>query len=130
MDFNAFIRQSRLLDVFLLGPLQIYIGLLAHHWFASVFMIIVGVANIIYNLHNYLYIEKRAISRILPHTIITRNGKTQWHRLYNLVVMYPIFIYVLATEYENFPAIVCILFILDIVIGFAFNLNNYLKYSS
>ena len=128
MDFNAFIRQSRLLDVFLLGPLQIYIGLLARHWFASVFMIIVGVANIIYNLHNYLYIEKRAISKILPQAIITRNGKTQWHRLYNLVVMYPIFIYVLATEYENLPAIVCILFVLDIVIGFAFNLNNFLKY--
>ena len=81
-------NNIRLVDVFITGPLQIYISTLLKNIFFKYFMLITGLLNIIFNGYVYLleskYIKKK--HAYLKH-IITENGKTQIHRLYNLIVI-------------------------------------------
>lgn len=117
----------RLFDVFLTGPLQIYVG--AHvndNLILRVCMVGCGVMTILYNLHNAMYIDTRLLrSNYFGSFTNPRNGKTQLHRMYNLIVMYPIFYYV----YKTYPTKVSVLFLLEIVVGFLFNLYNFIKLS-
>jgi hypothetical protein len=116
----------RIIDVIFTGPLQIFVGykIKSQNSFLSLFMIITGIFTILYNLHNFCYINMLCISRnyfgIFTHPI---HGKQQWHRLYNIFVMYPLFFIV----YLNYPIETPFmeLLLLNILIGFGYNAYNW-----
>ena len=127
MDSN----KVRLIDVFITGPLQIIIS---NHIKTSpllrYFMLITGISTIIYNGHNFLLFDsilKKPLP-ILNKFIHLKHGKYQVHRLYNLIIMYPIFIYVLLNIVMPFE--VRILLLINIVIGFLYNLFYYIYYKN
>lgn len=109
----------RLLDIFISGPLQIYISTFLKG-FLKWFMLITGISNILYNGHNYLYFHNYIKNYITPITTI--HGKTQTHRIYNLLIMYPIFLYIML--YCKLPIYVTILLFLNIISGFLYNLYH------
>jgi hypothetical protein len=116
---------ERLLDVYITGPLQIYMGLhIQDNPTLRFFMILTGICTILYNLHNYLYINKQSLTTnyygFLTHSL---HGKRQLHRLYNILVMYPIFYIV----YQRYPTPLSILFLLNIIIGWIYNTTNFIK---
>ena len=113
----------RLLDIFISGPLQIYISTFLKG-FLKWFMLVTGTSNILYNGHNYLYFHDYIKNYIKP--ITTTNGKTQIHRIYNLLIMYPIFLYIML--YCKLPIYVTILLFLNIISGFSYNLYNLYEY--
>jgi len=112
----------RLLDIFISGPLQIYISTFLKG-FLKWFMLVTGTSNILYNGHNYLYFHNYIKNYITPITTI--HGKTQIHRIYNLLIMYPIFLYIML--YCKLPIYVTILLFLNIISGFSYNLYNLYK---
>ena len=80
----------------------------------------------IYNVHNFLLFEsilKKPLP-ILNKFIHLKNGKHQLHRLYNLIIMYPVFVYVLLNIVMPFE--LRILLLINIVIGFLYNLYYYI----
>ena len=128
MDSN----KVRLIDVFITGPLQIIIS---NHIKTSpllrYFMLITGISTIIYNGHNFLLfgsVLKKPLP-ILNKFVHSEHGKYQLHRLYNLTIMYPIFIYVLLNIVMPFE--LRILLLINIVVGFLYNLfyYNYYKHN-
>lgn len=121
-------KGARLIDVFLLGPIQILVGLLINdNIFLRLFMILTGILNIIYNGNNYLYFNY-GVKPILSPFVNKKHGKTQIHRIYNLLVMYPIFYYI----YQNYemPSFIKTIFYWDIIIGALFNGFNLIKHLS
>ena len=126
MDNN----KVRLIDVFISGPLQIIVSTyILRKSLLSYFMLFTGIINIIYNGHNFLLFNStlKQPLPILNKFIHLKNGKYQLHRLYNLIIMYPIFIYVLLNVVM--PVELRILLLLNIVVGFAYNLFYYLTLS-
>ena len=114
-------NELRLIDVFFLGPLQIVISTYIPNIFFKNFILITGILNILFNGHNFLLINKTIKNPILFFKpFINKIGKSQLHRLYNLIVMYPIFLYSLL--FYKLPYYLYNLFLLNIVIGFLFNL--------
>ena len=83
------------------------------------------VLNITFNGYVFLlkskYIKQK--HRYLKH-FITENGKTQIHRLYNLFIMYPIFLYIILNF--KLPTHLQLIFFINIVTGFIFNLYNFI----
>jgi hypothetical protein len=129
MDSN----KIRLFDVFVSGPLQIIISTYITRPSLSLlryFMLITGILNIIYNGHNFLFFDSvlKQPLPILNKFIHLKNGKFQLHRLYNLFIMYPIFIYVLLNI--GMPFELQILLLINIVIGFLYNLFYFINYTS
>jgi uncharacterized protein YhhL (DUF1145 family) len=123
MDTNIF----RLMDVFITGPLQIIVSNYITKSALRYFMLITGILNIIYNGHNFLLFEsvlKKPLP-ILNKFIHLKNGKHQLHRLYNLIIMYPVFTYVLLNIVMPFE--LRILLLINIVIGFLYNLYYYIN---
>jgi len=124
-------NEVRLIDVFMSGPLQIIISTyITHSPLLRYFMLMTGVINILYNGHNFLLFNstlKRPLPILKPF-IHPKNGKYQLHRLYNLIIMYPIFIYVLLNIVMPFE--LRILLLINIVIGFVYNAYYYTKYDS
>ena len=122
----------RIIDVFVTGPLQIYISLLIKNVFLKYFMLLTGILNIAFNGYVFL-LENRIIKRKHRYLkyVITKNGKTQIHRVYNLTIMYPIFLYILL--HFKIPTFIQFAFSVNIIIGFIFNLYNFIllrkKYS-
>ena len=116
--------MTRLIDVFILGPMQILISTYVRNPFLKVFMFVVGLSSILYNGHNYLYLERGVIPNLIPG-LNTQSGKTQIHRLYNLVVMYPLFLVVLVTQ--PLPPILKVSLAVNIVVGVMYNYNNYVR---
>jgi len=119
---------ARLYDVCFEGFLQIYIGTLMRDEYLRWFMIIVGTMNIIYNLNNLMYLDLGVINRSYFGVLTTKNGKTQMHRLYNILIMYPIFAYVY-TQIPKENATIKALFALDIMVGIIYNAYYFLAYS-
>ncbi len=120
--------DARIVDIFLLGPVQILVGLHVKNPLLKLFMIITGIANIVYNGHNFLYFQyKRDISPMFHKIVDPIHGKTQLHRLYNVLIMYPVFLYVYLTT--PLPVWLRFIFFFDITIGFIFNLANFIKLS-
>lgn len=121
---DLFNIDVRILDIFISGPLQIYVSLFLKNIFLKYFMFITGILNIAFNGYVYLlkskYIKKK--HRYLKY-LITEDGKTQIHRLYNLTIMYPIFLYILL--HSKLPVFIQFAFFTNIVIGFIYNLNNF-----
>ena len=129
MDANTI----RLFDVFVSGPLQIIISTYITRSSLSLlryFMLITGILNIIYNGHNFLLFDSilKQPLPILNKFIHLKHGKFQLHRLYNLIIMYPIFIYVLLNI--GMPFELRILLLINIVSGFLYNLFYFINYSS
>lgn len=128
MDSN----KVRLIDVFITGPLQIIISTyITTSPLLRYFMLITGISSIIYNGHNFLLFDsvlKKPLP-ILNNFVHFEHGKYQSHRLYNLTIMYPIFIYVLLNIVMPFE--LRILLLINIVIGFLYNLfyYNYYKHN-
>ena len=125
MDTNA----VRLTDVFFSGPLQIVVSTYIRTPLLRYFMLFTGILNIIYNGHNFLlfnYTIKQPLP-ILNKFIHFKNGKYQLHRLYNLIIMYPIFTYVLLNIVM--PIEVRILLLFNIIVGISYNLFYYLTLS-
>jgi hypothetical protein len=115
----------RILDIFISGPLQIYVSLLLKNKFLKYFIFITGILNIAFNGYVFLlkskYIRKK--HRYLKY-LITEDGKRQIHRLYNLTIMYPIFLYILL--HCKLPVFIQFAFFSNIVIGFIYNLYNFI----
>jgi len=107
----------RILDVFILGPLDLYISTFLHG-FLKLFMIYTGVTNILYNGHNYLHFNNYIDNHIKLFT--TSNGKRQIHRMYNLLIMYPIYVYIIL--YTNLPYYLKVLLTCSAIAGILFNL--------
>ena len=124
-------NEVRLIDVFMSGPLQIIVSTyITHSPLLRYFMLMTGVINILYNGHNFLLFNstlKRPLPILKPF-IHPNNGKYQLHRLYNLIIMYPIFLYVLLNIVMPFE--LRILLLINIIIGFVYNAYYYTKYDS
>jgi hypothetical protein len=89
-------------------------------------MIITGISNILYNGHNVLFFNNHIKNYIKP--ITTAHGKTQIHRIYNIMIMYPIFLYIIL--YCKLPRYVIILLLINMIVGFSYNLYYLYKYSN
>lgn len=121
------IKYARLGDVLITGPLQIYVSTFITHYHLRYFMLLTGILNILYNGHNLLLFNKlikNPISVFKPFVHL-KTGKHQIHRLYNIFIMYPIFAYILLTV--KLPKLISILFFINIVGGFLFNLYFFYK---
>jgi hypothetical protein len=119
--------NSRLIDLFVSGPLQIYISFYLKQYVFKYFMLITGISNILYNTHNYLLLDKKILQKPLPILkpfIDLNHGKRQFHRLYNLIIMYPLFFYIIMNY--HLPIYLRIMFIINIIVGFTFNLYYFL----
>ena len=114
----------RIADVLISGPLQIYVSTYLHG-FLKYFMLLTGICNIIYNGHNYLTLNNYIQPNYFIKQFVSKNGKYKIHRIYNLIIMYPIFLYI--ALYKNLPLYVYILLLCDIILGFIYNLYYFLK---
>ena len=97
------ITYTRLLDVFLLGPLKIYISFYTKNMFIKIFMLIIGTLTILFNAHNFLLFDIKIIKEpwfIFKPFITQNNGKTQKVRLLDLLIMYPLLIYINLVLYK------------------------------
>ena len=123
-------RYDRLADVFIDGPLQIYIGtLLPKYSFLQLFMIFTGLSSIVFNGHNFLYIDAKVLSNpLIPYVVHPQNGKYQIHRVWNLLVMYPIFYIVSQRPELQNTGWILTLFRITIIIGFLYNLYYFIQY--
>jgi len=121
--------NTRLLDILFLGPLQILISSYTQNKFLKLFVFITGYMNILYNANNYLYLDLGVVDKsylnFLDNYFVSENGKTQYHRIYNLVIMYPVFFYVWKYE-KNIPKTIKDAFIIEITLGFLYNLYNFI----
>ena len=121
--------SSRELDVLISGPLYLFASQWVKNRVLKTFVLAVGFGTIIYNLHNYLYIDARILKHsLLPSSLVNpRWGKTQLHRLYNICIMYPILFYI----YKNIsvPVYLHLILYTQLGVGFIYNLINYLKLS-
>ena len=113
----------RIVDVFISGPLQIYVSTFLKG-FLKWFMLITGIMNILYNGHNVLFFNNYIKNYIKP--ITTVHGKTQIHRIYNIIIMYPIFLYIIL--YCKLPRYIIILLLINMIVGFSYNLYYLYKY--
>ena len=99
----------RLVDVFITGPLQIYVSKYINNKLLKYFIILTGLLNILFNGHNFL----------LTNDYI----KTPFNIL-KLFIMYPIFLYILL--FFKLPSYVYNMFLINIIIGSLFNLYYYI----
>ena len=123
-----YMNEHRLIDVFLSGPLQILVSqYITNNNVLFYFMLITGILTILYNAHNFLLFNSTLKHPIplLKKFVHKKNGKTQLHRMYNLVIMYPIFTYVLLNI--SMPLQIRIFLLINIIIGFSYNLFYYKK---
>ena len=90
-------------------------------------MLITGILNIIFNGHNYLLLEKKIIKKpfYVLQPFISKNGKHQLHRIYNLLIMYPIFLYI--ALWIKLPVYLRFLLLCNIIVGSLYNLYYFLN---
>jgi hypothetical protein len=121
-------KYVRLYDVFISGPIYIYFSLYIKNQLLKIFVFLTGFLTIIFNLHNFLFIDKGTLKKsIIPWTD-PKEGKYQIHRIYNLFIMYPLLFY--ANYITKKPKWLTIILYLMIFIGFLFNLYWFIKISS
>ena len=99
------------------------------HRFLKAYLFLEGIATILFNGYNYLHYDKKVLT--LPVKLLNTyndpvKGKPQLHRLYNLLIMYPISLYIIMTT--KFDNVSLFLYILLVVAGFIYNSYNYLNY--
>ena len=113
---------ARLSDVVLTGPIQLMVASRVQPGCLQLFMIITGIMTIVYN--GYVYLSMKGKVPTIPRIIDKIEGKTQIHRLFNVFVMYPIFMHVFLTT--KLPLHIKVAFMFEIIFGTLFNLKNYL----
>ena len=119
-------NKVRLLDVLVLGPMQIAVSTYVKLPWLKCFMLVTGISTIIYNLHNFLYFHTDVLKTpnpIFNGFVDPLNGKIQIHRLYNILIMYPLFL--LAYKSTSLPPMLKYIFLLDIIIGAMYNSYHY-----
>jgi len=124
-------NKVRLLDVLGLGPIQIAVSTYVKQPWLKCFMLVTGISTIIYNLHNFLYFHTDVLNKpnpIFKGFVDPLNGKFQNHRLYNILIMYPLFL--LAYNSTKLPTTLKYLFLLDIIIGTIYNSYHYCSISN
>jgi hypothetical protein len=120
----------RLLDIFFTGIVKIYVSFYIKNIYLRYYLLIDGILTILFNGYNYLYFNLN--QKYLPLKFLNtyshpKKGKPQFHRLFiNLLVMYPIYIYILITQ--NLPILPFILLFIVTFTGFAYNFYNFIKY--
>jgi len=123
MEFSNF---DRLYDVFLSGPLYIYLSTFISNTkpILKIFVFLTGLATIIYNGHNWLFLNTYWLQMpLFPNFVDLKNGKTQPHRIFNLLVMYPVLVW--SNYITKKPTWLTNLIYTIITLGFLFNLYNY-----
>lgn len=124
---NSISGFIRLLDVLVLGPMRIYLStFLPKKSIERYIILLIGVMTILYNLNNLLTLNFGFKNMFIPKIFVTKNGKTQQHRLYNVLLMYPFEIYVLYKFRKQIPNFLKTYFQITIFLGLLFNLRNYL----
>lgn len=121
----------RLIDIFFTGPFRIYLSYYVENKFSSYYLFYGGLIVLLFNLFTYLYINLNLTGLKTPFKFINEysdkiKGKSQLHRLYNLILMYPIEIFILLTS--NISFLQKLLYLILIVSGFIYNLKNYIYY--
>ena len=122
------IFHGRMVDVFITGPIQILVGYYTKNILLKWFMYITGISSILFNLSNYLYLKQKIIKQpfiFYRNLVHPKYGKLQIHRLYNIFVMYPIFIYLYFTQ--PLPDLLKMLFFIEIVLGLSINWSMFDK---
>ena len=115
----------RLLDVLIFGPSQMLISHYVINNVLKYFIFLTGVLSILFNGHNYLYLNMRVLKKPILFFVNKKNGKTQIHRLFNLFVTYPVFWYIY--KVTIMPKWLSGILLVNIIGGFIFNLNNFIK---
>ena len=121
------ISYTRILDVFLLGPLKLYLINFVKDINLKIILFIIGILTIIFNAHNFFIYDFKYLKQpwaIFEPFIKKKTGKTQYVRLLNLLIMYPILIYI-NLNFE-LPDTVKLLLNLNNLLGFLYNLMNFI----
>lgn len=121
----------RLLDVFLVGPLEIYTSCFIKNKLLRLYLLLNGILVILFNGYNYLHFEKKfsVINiKVLDKYSDPITGKPQCHRFILLSLLYPIHLYIILTEYKNIPMPLLTIFTAHLVISFTYNYYNFVKY--
>ena len=127
MNKNIF-DNSRLYDVFISGPIYIYFSLYIENYILFIYIFLTGLGTIVFNLHNYLLIDKKKINKSYIPWVDHKRGKYQIHRLYNLGIMYPILFYANYITIKKPKWLTIVLYIM-IFVGFFFNLYWFITIS-
>jgi hypothetical protein len=116
----------RLYDIFFSSIIYIYTSTFIKITWLKYFILFVGIMTNLYNLHNLLLIDLKIIKEpisILKPFVNVKNGKIQIHRLYNLLIMYPILNYSTRFLPNNLSRLIKIM----IIFGVIFNLYNFIN---
>jgi len=118
------INDLKLYDVLLSGPMYFYFSTFITHPFLKFFAQFVGVTTILYNGHNML-LKKGVFKKSLITSLLVESSesaqKTNFHRLYNLLLMYPLLFY---SNYTTESPIKYIIYMM-IIGGFIVNYYNF-----
>ena len=131
ISFTNFVDKNsniRLIDVFLFGPIQICSSFYIKNSFIKIFMFLTGIFNIIFNGHNYLLQDIKVLEKpiyLLRKFINNYSGKTQLQKLYNIFLMYPLFIYIVLLI--DMPDTIKIILSLNIIGGILYNFGSFLQ---
>ena len=118
----------RLLDVFVSGPIRILVSRYIKNENMKRYLFLEGLLVILFNAYNYLYFEKNYKYNIkfLNNYSDKIKGKPQIHRLLLLTIMYPNHINIIMKE--KIPKNLRTIFIINLILGFSYNLYNFVKY--
>ena len=119
-------NTGRLYDIFFSSLVYIYSSQFIKVSWLKYFVLCVGLMTNLYNLHNFLLINVRLIDEpinVLRPFVDVNNGKTQLHRLYNILLMYPLLYYSTKFMPSNLSSLMRVM----IVCGLIYNSLNYLK---
>lgn len=134
---EKYVDHIRLYDVFISGPIYIILSIFVfelskikkNYIFLGIFVLLTGIMTIIFNLHNWLLIDKKKLKKKIIPWADPKEGKYQWHRLFNLIIMYPLLFYANYITI-NKPKLLTILIYIMIICGFLFNLYWFLRLST
>jgi len=136
------IPNSRLADVFLIGPITVLFSFFVKEEWLSLFILFSGILTIVYNGINWANINTNSQLKWIPESwrknfIHPIRGKTQLVRLLNLLIMYPLFIYAFWIVTKRMTGKTCItqkivvvLFGIFAILGFLYNLKNFLSHDT
>lgn len=123
------LEDVRIMDILVNGPGQIFVGSKIKIKWLSLFMISIGTCTICWNLFAYLYsfnYIKKIPKYVMPF-INKKYGKSQIQRIFNLCIMYPIFIYAYFKARTRLSIFVQYLSIVNIIFGFTYNANQFMS---
>ena len=113
---GKYVNYIRLYDVFVSGPIYILFSFYIKSALLRLFVFLTGLMTILFNLHNYLLIDKQKLKKPIIPWVDPKEGKYQWHRIYNIIIMYPLLFY--ANYITKKPKWLTVIIYLMIIIGF------------